>query len=87
LETQAYQGDPGTPACTNHVPAKGVLVEPDPALGFYKGELRSWLGWTQQIAGDPWLPRKVGDRRASARVLPEGATENHILLGDLALTD
>src|SRR5207249_10858188 len=47
LETQAYQ------AILERRPAqimsrlKDILVKPDPALGFYKGELRFWLGWTQ----------------------------------------
>jgi TolB-like protein/class 3 adenylate cyclase len=31
---------------------KEILAEPDPALGFYNGELRFWLGWAQQVAGD-----------------------------------
>ena len=50
LETQAYQ------AILERRPAQitsrleELPVQPDPALGFYKGELRFWLGWTQQIA-------------------------------------
>ena len=31
---------------------KEILAEPDPAWGFYNGELRFWLGWAQQVAGD-----------------------------------
>jgi hypothetical protein len=27
-------------------------AKPDPALGFYNGELRFWLGWAQEVAGD-----------------------------------
>src|SRR5204862_209930 len=52
LETQAYQ------AILERRPAqimsrlKDILVKPDPALGFYKGELRFWLGWTQDVVGD-----------------------------------
>jgi serine/threonine protein kinase/Tfp pilus assembly protein PilF len=33
-------------------PLKEVLANPDPAFGFYNGELRFWLGWAQQVAGD-----------------------------------
>jgi TolB-like protein/Tfp pilus assembly protein PilF len=31
---------------------KEVLAQPDPAFGFFNGELRFWLGWAQQVAGD-----------------------------------
>jgi hypothetical protein len=27
-------------------------AKPDPALGHYNGELRFWLGWAQEVAGD-----------------------------------
>jgi tetratricopeptide (TPR) repeat protein len=29
-----------------------ILAKPDPAFGFYNGELRLWLGWAQQVNGD-----------------------------------
>ena len=31
---------------------KEVLAQPDPAVGFYNGELRFWLGWAQDVGGD-----------------------------------
>jgi TolB-like protein/cytochrome c-type biogenesis protein CcmH/NrfG len=31
---------------------KEILAKPDPALGYFNGELRFWLGWAQEIAGD-----------------------------------
>jgi len=31
---------------------KEILAKPDPEFGFYNGELRYWLGWAQQVAGD-----------------------------------
>src|SRR5207249_899287 len=52
LEIQAYQ------AILERRPAqiirrlKQILAKPDPALGFYNGELRFWLGWAQEVAGD-----------------------------------
>src|SRR5262249_16169041 len=52
LETQVYQ------AILERRPApviarlKEILATPDPALGFYNGELRFWLGWAQEVAGD-----------------------------------
>src|SRR5439155_23934763 len=27
---------------------KEILAKPDPALGYYNGELRFWLGWAQE---------------------------------------
>jgi TolB-like protein/class 3 adenylate cyclase/Flp pilus assembly protein TadD len=52
LETQAYQ------AILERRPApiiprlKEILAKPDPALGYINGELRFWLGWAQEVAGD-----------------------------------
>ena len=52
LEIQIYQ------AILERRPAqmisrlKEVLTKPDPALGFNNGELRFWLGWAQEVAGD-----------------------------------
>ena len=31
---------------------KEVLAKPDPALGYFNGELRFWLGWAQEVGGD-----------------------------------
>ena len=52
LETQVYQ------AVLEHRPGpviaqlKEILAKPDPTLGFYVGELRFWLAWAQEVAGD-----------------------------------
>src|SRR6184192_2505353 len=52
LETQVYQ------AILERRPAqiiprlKEILAKPDPALGYNNGELRFWLGWAQEVAGD-----------------------------------
>ena len=52
LETQVYQ------AILERRPAqiisrlKEILAKPDPALGYHNGELRFWLGWAQDVAGD-----------------------------------
>src|SRR5947208_5370776 len=31
---------------------KEILAKPDPALGYFNGDLRFWLGWAQEVAGD-----------------------------------
>ena len=52
LETQVYQ------AILERRPApiiprlKEILVKPDTTLGYFSGELRFWLGWAQEVAGD-----------------------------------
>ena len=75
LETQAYQ------AILERRPAqitsrlKDILVKPDPALGFYKGELRFWLGWTQDVVGDHDAAREswqTGTQRTG--IFPERTT-------------
>jgi TolB-like protein/serine/threonine protein kinase/Tfp pilus assembly protein PilF len=87
LETQAYQ------AILERRPApiisrlKELLANPDPALGFYKGELRFWLGWAQDVTGDHVTAKESWQqaRRELEPFLTE-QPDNHLLLGDLALT-
>ena len=31
---------------------KEVMAKPNPELGYLNGELRFWLGWAQEVAGD-----------------------------------
>jgi TolB-like protein len=88
LETQAYQ------AILERQPAqiisrlKEVLAKPDPALDFYKGELRFWLGWTQDVVGDHDAARESWQQaRSELESFLKEQPDNHILLGDLALTD
>ena len=88
LETQIYQ------AILERRPApvisrlKELLVEPDPSLGFYKGELRFWLGWAQEIAGDHAAAQETWRQaRSELESFLKEQPENHILLGDLALTE
>ena len=88
LKTQVYQ------AILERRPAsiiprlKEILVKPDPALGFYNGELRFWLGWAQEMAGDHAAARESW-RQARSELEPflKEQPKNHNLLGDLALTN
>src|SRR5438067_816678 len=52
LETQVYQAILERRPAQIVPRAKEILSKPDPALGFYNGELRFWLGWAQEVAGD-----------------------------------
>jgi TolB-like protein/class 3 adenylate cyclase/Tfp pilus assembly protein PilF len=87
LETQVYQ------AILERRPApiiprlKEILTKPDPALGYYNGELRFWLGWAQEVAGDHAAAQETW-RQARSELEPflQEQPENYRLIGDLALT-
>jgi serine/threonine protein kinase/Tfp pilus assembly protein PilF len=88
LETQLYQAIlERRPADQIAARLKALLARPDPLLGFYAGELRFWLGWTQQVSGDRIAAYENWQqaRRELESFLSE-QPDNHILLGDLALT-
>ena len=86
LETQVYQ------AILERRPAeiiprlKEILAKSDPALGFYNGELRFWLGWAQEVADDH-AGAQESWRRARSELEPllKEQPENFSLTGDLAL--
>ena len=65
-----------------------ILAKPDPALGFYNGELRFWLGWAQEVAGNHGGAQETWRqaRRELESFLKE-QPENVFLIGDLALTN
>ncbi len=87
-ETQVYQ------AILERRPAeiisrlKEVLAKPDPALGFYNGELRFWLGWAQEVGGDHAAAQETW-RQARNELEPflKEQPDNYGLIGDLALTN
>src|SRR5438552_1374123 len=88
LETQVYQ------AILERRPAqiipqlKEILAKPDPALGFYTGELRFWLGWAQELAGDHAAAQKSWRQaRSELESFLKEQPENFQLIGDLALTN
>src|SRR5262249_6229388 len=66
---------------------KEMLANPDPALGFYNGELRFFLGWAEEAAGDHAAAKESWQQaRSELEPLLRGQPENAELLGDLALT-
>jgi len=87
LETQVYQ------AILERRPAqiitrlKEILAKPDPALGSITGELRFYLGWAQDLAGDHTAAQESW-RRARSELEPflKEQPENFSLMGNLALT-
>src|SRR5205807_5242379 len=65
-----------------------ILAKPDPALGYYNGELRFWLGWAQEVAGDHVAARESWTRaRSELEAFLKEQPENFNLMGDLALTN
>jgi len=67
---------------------KELLSEPDPALGYLNGELRFWLGWAQDLAGDHGAAQESW-RQARSELEPflKEQPDNYTLIGDLALTN
>jgi len=88
LEIQVYQ------AILERRPAqmisrlKEILAKPDPALGYNNGELRFWLGWAQEIAGDHSAAQE-SFRQARGELEPflKEQPDNYVLIGDLALVN
>ena len=66
VETQVYQAIlERRPADQSSPRLKEILTKPDPTLSYLNGELRFWLGWAQEVAGDHGAAREVGTRRAA----------------------
>jgi TolB-like protein/class 3 adenylate cyclase/Tfp pilus assembly protein PilF len=88
LETLVYQGilerHPG-PVILR---LKEILAKPDPALGYLNGELRFWLGWAQEVAGDPVAARESWRQsRSELETFLKEQPDNFVLLGELALAN
>ncbi len=86
LEIQAYQ------AILERRPAqiiprlRELLAKPDPALGFYNGELRFWLGWAQEVAGDQAAAQESWQlARSELEPFLKKQSENVGLIADLTL--
>src|SRR5207244_10199292 len=63
-------------------------AKPDPALGFYNGELRFWLGWAQEVAGDHAAAQETWRQaRSELESFLKEQPENYTLIGDLALAN
>lgn len=65
-----------------------LLVRPDPGWGYFTGELRFWLGWAQDVAGDH-VAAQESWRTARDELEPflKEQPDNYNLLYDLALTE
>jgi len=88
LETQIYQ------AILERQPAqiiprlKEILAKPDPALGYINGELRFYLGWAQEVAGEHAAAQETWRQaRSELELFLKEQPDNSLLIGDLALTN
>jgi TolB-like protein/Tfp pilus assembly protein PilF len=86
LETQVYQ------AILERRPAQiiprlmEILAKPDPALGYFTGELRFWLGWAQEVAGDHAAAQgSWRQARSELESFLKDQPDNWTLMGLLAL--
>ena len=88
LETQVYQAILERRAAPIIPRLKEILEKPEPALGYLNGELRFFLGWVQNIAGDPTAAQKTWlQARSELESFLKEQPKNINLLGDLALTN
>src|SRR5439155_14670654 len=88
LETQVYQ------AILERRPAqiiprlKEILTKRDPALTYFSGELRFWLGWAQEAAGENAAAQQSWRlARSELESFVKEQPENYVLIDDLALTN
>src|SRR5213595_2465717 len=87
LETQVYQAILESRPAPIIAQLKDILAKPDQALGYYNGELRFWLGWAQEVAGDHAAARDSWSQaRSELEPFLKEQPENFVLMGDLALT-
>ena len=88
LETQVYQTILERRPAQVIPQLKEILAKPDPALGYFNGELRFWLGWAQEVAGDHAAAAESW-RQARSELEPflKEQPENDGLMEDLALID
>src|SRR2546428_1552343 len=88
IETQVYQAILEARPAAVIAQLKEILAKPDQALGYYNGELRFWLGWAQEVAGDHAAARESWSQaRSELEPFLKEQPENLVLMGDLALTN
>ena len=88
LETQVYQ------AILERSPApiipklKEILAKPAPTLGHINAELRFWLAWAQEVAGDYATAQDTWHQaRSELEPFLKQQPQNYFLVGDLALAN
>jgi TolB-like protein/Tfp pilus assembly protein PilF len=87
LETQVYQAILERRPASAISRLKEILTKPDPALGFYNGELLFFLAWAQEVGGEHAAAQETW-RQARNELEPflKEQPDNYALIGDMALT-
>jgi TolB-like protein/class 3 adenylate cyclase/Tfp pilus assembly protein PilF len=87
LQTQVYQEILERRPAQFASRLKEILTQPDPALGYINGELRFWLGWAQEVAGDDAAAQETWRQaRSELESFLKEQPDNYLLIGYLALT-
>ena len=88
LEIQVYQGILERRPAEMIARLQEILANPDPALGYNNGELRFWLGWAQDVAGDHAAAQESWQQaRTELEPFLKEQPDNYLLIGDLALVN
>jgi tetratricopeptide (TPR) repeat protein len=88
LKTQIYQAILERRTEPAILRLKEILAKPDPALGFWNGVLRFYLGWAQEVGGDhPAAQKSWRQARSELESFLKEQPENYNLLDTLALAD
>src|SRR5262245_16576347 len=88
LEIQVYQGILERRPAPIIARLKEILARPEAALGYFNGELRFWLGWAQEVAGEHAAAQESWRQaRSELESFLIEQPENWHLIAALALTN
>ena len=88
LETQVYQAILERRPDQIIARLKEILATPNPAMGYFNGELRFWLGWAQQVGGDLAAAQESWEEaRSELEPFLKEQSDNYNLMQDLALVE
>jgi TolB-like protein/cytochrome c-type biogenesis protein CcmH/NrfG len=88
VKTQVYQAILERRPAPMIARLKEIMAKPDPALGYFNGELRFYLGWAQEVAGDHAAAQETWRQaRSELELFLKEQPENYRLIGYLALTN
>ena len=88
LETKVYQAILERRTAPIISGLQEILARPDSTSGYYKAELRWWLGWAQDIAGEREAARQSWqEARSEQEALFTAQPDNNGVIEDLVLTD
>src|SRR5438477_384890 len=88
LETQVYQAILERRSAQIIPRLKEILAKPDPTLGSINGELRFWLGWAQEVAGDHSAAQESWKQaRSELEPFLKEQPDNYFLIEVLALAN